>query len=205
MLTERQRRFLDHSRVGHLATADAQGEPHLIPVCYAIDDATLYITIDEKPKRQDRPLKRVRNILENPQAAFVVDRWDEDGAASAGSCCAAPPRSSPPAPNTTMPRHCSPRATRNTARCTSPACRSSRCASRGRATGAISSHWSDRGQAFWRRSVRPGRSCHSPEIVYSSAEGRREAAMVTIVGQSGLCGAANDSCNQANDDTSPDS
>ena len=82
-LTERQRRFLDHSRVGHLATADARGAPHLIPVCYAVDvqtndGARLYITIDEKPKRQDIPLKRVRNIRENRQAAFVVDRWDED-------------------------------------------------------------------------------------------------------------------------------
>ena len=83
MLTERQRRFLDQSRVGHLATADAKGMPHLIPVCYAADfeatdGATLYITVDQKPKRRDIPLKRVRNILENPQAAFVVDRWDED-------------------------------------------------------------------------------------------------------------------------------
>jgi PPOX class probable F420-dependent enzyme len=78
MLTERQRRFLDRSRVGHLATADSSGAPHLIPVCYAVDQATLYITIDEKPKRRDIPLKRVRNILENPQAAFIVDRWDED-------------------------------------------------------------------------------------------------------------------------------
>jgi len=78
MLNERQRRFLDASRVGHLATADRNGAPHLIPVCYAIEVASLYITVDEKPKRRDMPLKRVRNILENPQAAFVVDRWDED-------------------------------------------------------------------------------------------------------------------------------
>lgn len=52
--------------------------PHLIPVCYAVTGTTLYITVDEKPKRQDIPLRRVRNIRENPQAAFVVDRWDED-------------------------------------------------------------------------------------------------------------------------------
>jgi PPOX class probable F420-dependent enzyme len=78
MLTERQRRFLDLGRVGHLATADRSGAPHLIPVCYAPGDTTLYITVDEKPKRRDIPLKRVRNILENPQAAFVVDRYDED-------------------------------------------------------------------------------------------------------------------------------
>ncbi len=77
-LTERQRRFLEHSRVGHLATADAGGAPHLIPVCYAVAGTNLYITVDEKPKRQDIPLKRVRNIRENPQAAFIVDRYDED-------------------------------------------------------------------------------------------------------------------------------
>jgi PPOX class probable F420-dependent enzyme len=78
MLNQRQRDFLDRGRVGHLATADAGGAPHVIPVCYAVAENTLYITIDEKPKRQDRPLKRLRNILENPQTAFVVDRWDED-------------------------------------------------------------------------------------------------------------------------------
>jgi PPOX class probable F420-dependent enzyme len=78
MLSDTQRLFLERGRVGHLATADAEGAPHVIPVCYAVADNTLYITVDEKPKRQDIPLKRVRNILENPKTAFVVDRWDED-------------------------------------------------------------------------------------------------------------------------------
>jgi len=54
------------------------GAPHLIPVCYAADEGTLYITVDEKPKRRDIPLKRVRNILDNPQAAFIVYRYDDD-------------------------------------------------------------------------------------------------------------------------------
>jgi PPOX class probable F420-dependent enzyme len=78
MLSDAQWRFLDKSRVGHLATADRSGTPHVIPVCYAVAESTLYITIDEKPKRRDMPLKRLRNILENPQAAFIVDRYDED-------------------------------------------------------------------------------------------------------------------------------
>lgn len=78
MISEPQRDFLDRCRVGHLATADRAGVPHLVPVCYALDGDSLYITIDEKPKRRDVPLKRVRNILENPLAAFVADRWDED-------------------------------------------------------------------------------------------------------------------------------
>jgi PPOX class probable F420-dependent enzyme len=78
MLTEAQRRFVETRRVGHLATADAGGAPYLVPVCFALAETALYITIDQKPKRRDRPMKRVRNILENPRAAFVVDRWDED-------------------------------------------------------------------------------------------------------------------------------
>jgi len=78
MLTDRHRRFLAERRVGHLATADRAAAPHVVPVCFALADATLYITIDEKPKRTDRPLKRLRNILDNPSVAVVVDRYDED-------------------------------------------------------------------------------------------------------------------------------
>ena len=78
MLNDEQRRFIDTRRVGHLATADAQGAPFLTPVCFGLRGDTLYVTVDEKPKRRDRPLKRVRNILENPNAAFIVDRYDED-------------------------------------------------------------------------------------------------------------------------------
>ncbi len=78
MLSEAQRRFLEISRVAHLATADAAGVPHLVPVCFCLDGAYAYITVDEKPKRRDIPLKRLRNIQENPAVALTVDRWDED-------------------------------------------------------------------------------------------------------------------------------
>jgi PPOX class probable F420-dependent enzyme len=79
MLTEDQAGFLDAQRVGRLATADAQGRPHVVPVCFAIADGSLYVTIDEKPKRAStRPLKRLRNMLDNPSVAFVADRYAED-------------------------------------------------------------------------------------------------------------------------------
>ena len=74
----RERRFLDNRRVAHLATADAAGAPHVIPVCFAVHEADVYIAIDEKPKRRDRPLKRLRNIAENPAVALVADHYDED-------------------------------------------------------------------------------------------------------------------------------
>ena len=78
MLTDTQRRFLDTSRVAHLATVGRDRAPHLVPVCFWLHDASLYITVDEKPKRTDIPLRRLRNIQENPPVAVTVDRWDED-------------------------------------------------------------------------------------------------------------------------------
>ena len=78
-MTGTERRFLEAGRVGHLATADAQGRPHVVPVCYALNGDALYITIDEKPKRATgRPIRRIANILENPAVAVCVDRYDED-------------------------------------------------------------------------------------------------------------------------------
>jgi len=78
MLSEQESRFLGSRRVGHLATADARATPHLVPVCFVVSDGVLYITIDQKPKGDPRTLKRLKNIIENPVAAFVADRYDED-------------------------------------------------------------------------------------------------------------------------------
>jgi PPOX class probable F420-dependent enzyme len=79
MLTDRQRRFVEAGRVARLATADAKGRPHVVPVCYALIGSTIYFTIDEKPKRRPGArLKRLSNLRANPQAALVVDRYDED-------------------------------------------------------------------------------------------------------------------------------
>jgi PPOX class probable F420-dependent enzyme len=79
VISDEQAAFLTAQRVGRLASADAQARPHVVPVCFAIDGANLYVTIDEKPKQAAaRPLKRLRNITANPALAFVADRYDED-------------------------------------------------------------------------------------------------------------------------------
>ncbi|TMF10268.1 MAG: TIGR03668 family PPOX class F420-dependent oxidoreductase [Chloroflexi bacterium] len=77
MLSSEELRFTESQRVAHLATADASGRPHVVPVCFAYLDGRIYIAIDEKPKRSLR-LKRLRNIEENPEVAIVLDRYDED-------------------------------------------------------------------------------------------------------------------------------
>jgi PPOX class probable F420-dependent enzyme len=81
MISDGERRFLAHRRIAHLATADSRAMPHVVPVCFAMSESTLYITLDEKPKRHPATtLKRVTNIVENPAVAVVVDRYDEDWA-----------------------------------------------------------------------------------------------------------------------------
>ena len=75
--TAEARRFLEAHRVGHLATAGANGAPHVVPVCYAIDDGGLYFVADLKPKHgAARDMLRLRNLRANPRAAVVVYCWD---------------------------------------------------------------------------------------------------------------------------------
>src|SRR5262245_48099192 len=82
--TPDQLAFLHAQRVGRLATADRAGHPHVIPVCYACDETSLYIALDAKPKRvAPERLRRVRNILENPQVALVIDHYSDDWSALA--------------------------------------------------------------------------------------------------------------------------
>ena len=78
-VNDAERRFVESMRVARLATADASGAPHVVPVCYAIIGDSFYVTIDEKPKRSGvRGMKRLRNIDENPSVSVVVDRYDEN-------------------------------------------------------------------------------------------------------------------------------
>jgi PPOX class probable F420-dependent enzyme len=78
-LTPEQATRLSETPVGHLATADANGRPHVIPVCFAYDGQYIYSVLDAKPKRGSLTgLRRVRNILANPQVSLVIDHYDED-------------------------------------------------------------------------------------------------------------------------------
>lgn len=71
--------FIASHRVARLATADAAGVPHAVPICYVFDGICIYSALDLKPKRvQGRALKRVRNILENPNVALIIDDYSED-------------------------------------------------------------------------------------------------------------------------------
>ncbi|MTE13500.1 TIGR03668 family PPOX class F420-dependent oxidoreductase [Nocardia aurantiaca] len=69
------------ARVARLATADAAGLPHLVPVTFAVSptDSPLLVVfaIDHKPKTTT-DLRRLRNIAANPRVSLLADHYDED-------------------------------------------------------------------------------------------------------------------------------
>ncbi|MCI0439584.1 MAG: TIGR03668 family PPOX class F420-dependent oxidoreductase [Chloroflexi bacterium] len=78
-LPPKTKAFISSHRVARLATADASGRPHAVPITYAFDGESIYSALDLKPKRVEvMRLRRVRNILENPSVALVIDDYSED-------------------------------------------------------------------------------------------------------------------------------
>jgi coenzyme F420-0:L-glutamate ligase / coenzyme F420-1:gamma-L-glutamate ligase len=78
-LDDRAVAYLRAARVARLATADADGRPHVVPVCFVVDGERAYIALDAKPKSvAPTRLKRVRNIAQNPHGALLADHYSED-------------------------------------------------------------------------------------------------------------------------------
>ena len=71
------RRRLTEARVARLATADAAGRPHLIPITFVMDGDELVFVIDLKPKTTTA-LKRLRNIEENPAVSVLADHYQDE-------------------------------------------------------------------------------------------------------------------------------
>ena len=78
-LTEKEKEFLLSHRVARMATVDKHGNPLVLPICYVYNGRDIYTPLDKKPKRVSvKELKRVKNILENPNVSVVVDEYSED-------------------------------------------------------------------------------------------------------------------------------
>lgn len=77
MSPEEARARFAAARVARLATADAAGRPHLVPIAFAVDGDTIYSAVDAKRKRS-RALRRLANVRENPAVSLLVDHWEEE-------------------------------------------------------------------------------------------------------------------------------
>jgi PPOX class probable F420-dependent enzyme len=71
------RKRLAQAQVAHLATAGADGRPHVVPITFATGDDVLYFAVDAKPKRTTN-LKRLQNIAANPAVSVLVDHYEDD-------------------------------------------------------------------------------------------------------------------------------
>ena len=71
-----RQRFVS-SRVAQLATADAAGVPHVVPVVFAVSRNVIYTAVDAKRKSTQR-LRRMANIEVNPAVSLLVDHYDDD-------------------------------------------------------------------------------------------------------------------------------
>lgn len=79
MFDAAERRYVETARVARLATADAEGRPHVVPICFVLDGDTLLSPIDEKPQTvAAMDLRRSRDIRANSRVAVVVDHYTED-------------------------------------------------------------------------------------------------------------------------------
>jgi PPOX class probable F420-dependent enzyme len=87
MTDEEARRRFAKARVARLATTDADGRPHIVPMVFVLASGrdtsktrsgdTVYSAVDAKPKRSTS-LRRLANIAANPRVAVLVDHYEDD-------------------------------------------------------------------------------------------------------------------------------
>jgi PPOX class probable F420-dependent enzyme len=64
--------------VAHLATVSQAGQPHVVPITFALlGDDSLVTAVDHKPKRTTA-LQRLANLAAQPQVCVLADHYSED-------------------------------------------------------------------------------------------------------------------------------
>lgn len=63
--------------VARLATVGPSGQPHLVPVTFALDGDHVYTAVDAKPKTTTN-LRRLGNIRRDPRVAVLADHYETD-------------------------------------------------------------------------------------------------------------------------------
>jgi PPOX class probable F420-dependent enzyme len=71
------RELVTHARVAHLGYVDEDDHPRVLPVTFAVAAGAVWSAIDEKPKRSAEPA-RLRHLRRRPEAALLVDLYDDD-------------------------------------------------------------------------------------------------------------------------------
>ena len=77
MTEDEARRRIAGARVGRLASIDATGRPHVVPICFAVAGNAIVSVVDHKEKRT-LELRRLDNVRQNPAVQLLVDHYADD-------------------------------------------------------------------------------------------------------------------------------
>ena len=72
-LTKKVAQLIERERVCRVATANAEGLPHLVPVCSVVEDGRIYFG-------SGNDARKVKNLEANPRIAVTVDLYSDDWA-----------------------------------------------------------------------------------------------------------------------------
>jgi PPOX class probable F420-dependent enzyme len=70
-LSKKAAKLIAHERVCRVATAGAEGRPHLVPVVHVLAGDKLYFGSGKRGRK-------VKNLRENPQVTITIDLYSED-------------------------------------------------------------------------------------------------------------------------------
>lgn len=65
------------ARVARLATVTRDGNPHIVPIVFALAGDVVYTAVDAKPK-STTALRRLANIAITPAVAVLADHYADD-------------------------------------------------------------------------------------------------------------------------------
>ena len=71
------RSLLDGARVGRLGLLDERDLPRVLAVTFVVWEGAVWSAVDRKPKRTPEPA-RVQRLRRRPEAALLVDSYDDD-------------------------------------------------------------------------------------------------------------------------------
>lgn len=76
MTAAEARRLFEQARVARLATVGSYGDPHVVPIAFALAGDVVFSAVDAKPKRT-AALRRLENVRRNPAVALLADHYDD--------------------------------------------------------------------------------------------------------------------------------
>jgi PPOX class probable F420-dependent enzyme len=77
-LEDAERELLERSPVGRLGLLDAEDNPRVLPITFALAGERIWTAIDAKPKRAGREPARLAFLRRRPEVAVTVDRYEDD-------------------------------------------------------------------------------------------------------------------------------